>query len=120
MVFARSAARSLERPAASLLAGQATPHFARRAPQAFPGSTFAKRTLTATAARQGKVLLVLYDVGWSLSYPQTTAKQLLGPRARQRAAKASGHYRERARYQEMARGPGTYSGHDLRQGGRGL
>ena len=61
MVFARSAARSLGRPA-SLLAGQASPHFARRAPPAFVNSTFAKRTLTATAARQGKVLLVLYDV----------------------------------------------------------
>jgi hypothetical protein len=68
MVFARTAARSLARPA-SLLAGQASPHFARRAPQTFIGSTFAKRTLTASAARQGKVLLVLYDVrntAWSL------------------------------------------------------
>ncbi len=65
MVFARTAARSLGRPVSSLLAGQASPHFARRAPPAFAGSTFAKRTLTATAARQGKVLLVLYDVRWS-------------------------------------------------------
>ena len=60
MVFARTAARSLARPA-SLLAGQASPHFARRAPQTI-GSTFAKRALTASASRQGKVLLVLYDV----------------------------------------------------------
>jgi hypothetical protein len=59
MVFARSAVRSLHRPASSLLAGQAS--FARRA--AAPSyAAFAKRTLTASAARQGKVLLVLYDV----------------------------------------------------------
>ncbi|KAK5092993.1 formate dehydrogenase (NAD+) [Exophiala xenobiotica] len=56
MVFARS----LARPASSLLSGAASPHFTRRAiPKAF-GTNFS-RSLTATASRQGKVLLVLYD-----------------------------------------------------------
>jgi hypothetical protein len=70
MVFARSATRSLHRPISSLLAGQAAT--ARRT--ATPSvAGFAKRTLTASAARQGKVLLVLYDVStlsrprWSMS-----------------------------------------------------
>ena len=57
MVFARSATRSLNRPISSLLAGQAT---RRTATPSIAGQ--AKRTLTASAARQGKVLLVLYDV----------------------------------------------------------
>lgn len=63
MVFARAAARSL--PRASSLLSSTSPHFARRAAiPSFQSSLIAKRTLTATASRQGKVLLVLYDVCW--------------------------------------------------------
>lgn len=60
MVFARVASRSL-RPSLSSLAS-ASPQFACRAAQPSIRSTIAKRTLTASASRQGKVLLVLYDV----------------------------------------------------------
>jgi len=57
-------ARTLARPARSLLARAASPHIARPVvPQAF-GTNF-YRSLTATASRQGKVLLVLYDVRYS-------------------------------------------------------
>jgi hypothetical protein len=56
MVFARSLSRQLRRPATSLLAAPARPW---RAPQpVFSGI----RTLTSTATRQGKVLMVLYEV----------------------------------------------------------
>lgn len=59
MVFARS----LARPASSLVAGAASPHLARRTiPTASAFGTSFSRSLTATASRQGKVLLVLYDV----------------------------------------------------------
>lgn len=79
MVFARVAARSFARPASSLLAGQASPHFARRAPPIFTGaSSFAKRTLTATAARQGKVLLVLYDVSEPSVHLNVNAEAVTG------------------------------------------
>ena len=65
MVFARS----LARPASSLLSGAASPHFTRRAiPKAF-GTNFS-RSLTATASRQGKVLLVLYDVSFEMNERQ--------------------------------------------------
>lgn len=58
MVFARSFAR----PASSLLSGAVSPHLARRAlPRASTFGTNFSRSLTATASRQGKVLLVLYD-----------------------------------------------------------
>lgn len=56
MVFARSIPRTFQRPAASLLA---TPARQWRAP-VFSGV----RTLTASATRQGKVLMVLYDVSF--------------------------------------------------------
>jgi formate dehydrogenase len=57
MVLSRSLYRQFQRPAASLFASR--PLRARAAPApVFSGI----RTLTATAARQGKVLLVLYDV----------------------------------------------------------
>merc|ERR1712000_274120 len=60
MVFARAAARSL--PRASSLLSSTSPHLARRAAlPSFQPSSIARRTLTATASRQGKVLLVLYD-----------------------------------------------------------
>lgn len=60
MVFARSLPRQLQRPAASLLAAPARPWRPSGLQQApvFSGV----RTLTATAGRQGKVLMVLYDV----------------------------------------------------------
>lgn len=59
MVFARSALR-VARPASSLLSQKATSSF--RAPFAKTASLGGVRTLTATSSRQGKVLLVLYDV----------------------------------------------------------
>lgn len=60
MVFARSISRQLQRPAASLLA---TPARQWRAPVLQRSPVFSGiRTLTASAARQGKVLMVLYDV----------------------------------------------------------
>jgi hypothetical protein len=54
MVFLRSLSRQVPRPATSLLTGRA---FLPRT-SGFSGI----RTLTATANRQGKVLMVLYDV----------------------------------------------------------
>ncbi|KAJ4514404.1 formate dehydrogenase (NAD+) [Exophiala dermatitidis] len=60
MVFARAAARCLPRSSTSLFA-TASPHLARRAATPSIYSSIGKRTLTATASRQGKVLLVLYD-----------------------------------------------------------
>jgi formate dehydrogenase len=62
MVFARAASRSL-RPSTFSSLASASPQFASRAAQPSIRSTIAKRTLTASASRQGKVLLVLYDVG---------------------------------------------------------
>lgn len=60
MVFARSIPRTFQRPAASLLA---TPARQWRAPVLQRTSVFSGvRTLTASATRQGKVLMVLYDV----------------------------------------------------------
>jgi formate dehydrogenase len=72
MVFARTFSRQLSKPATSLLSGAATPQFARAAAPTRFGATF-RRTLTASSSRQGKVLLVLYDVS---SEPQreTAAK----------------------------------------------
>jgi len=64
MVFARSALRAA-RPATSslLLAQRVTPSFSQRgASLAKTASLGGVRTLTATSSRQGKVLLVLYDV----------------------------------------------------------
>jgi hypothetical protein len=61
MVFARAFSHQLSKPASSLLSGAATPHFARSAAPTRFGATF-RRTLTASPSRQGKVLLVLYDV----------------------------------------------------------
>lgn len=61
MVFARVASRSL-RPSTLSSFASASPHCTRRAVQPSIRSTIAKRTLTASASRQGKVLLVLYDV----------------------------------------------------------
>ncbi|QKX60088.1 uncharacterized protein TRUGW13939_07230 [Talaromyces rugulosus] len=56
MVLSRSLFRQFQRPAASL--------FASRPLRAAPAPVFSGiRTLTATAAQQGKVLLVLYDGG---------------------------------------------------------
>jgi hypothetical protein len=71
MVFARTFSRQLSKPATSL-SGAATPQFARAAAPTRFGATF-RRTLTASSSRQGKVLLVLYDVS---SEPQreTAAK----------------------------------------------
>ncbi|CAK4034720.1 formate dehydrogenase [Lecanosticta acicola] len=61
MVFARSALRAA-RPASSLLSQRATTSFSHRgASLAKTASLGGVRTLTATASRQGKVLLVLYD-----------------------------------------------------------
>jgi len=60
MVFARAASRSL-RPSTFSSLASASPQFASRAAQPSIRSTIAKRTLTASASRQGKVLLVLYD-----------------------------------------------------------
>lgn len=54
MVFLRSLSRSLQRPAASVLA--ARPGISR---SSGPSQI---RMLTATANRQGKVLMCLYDV----------------------------------------------------------
>ena len=109
MVFARTAARSLAR--SSLLAGQASPHFARRAPPAF--GSFAKRTLTASAARQGKVLLVLYDVrNFQIAF-EALLKLRIGQRACQGAKTTARYHRKRTRYQKMARRPGTHPGHYL-------
>lgn len=61
MVFARSSVSRFARPASSSLLASSRPSFAPR------GATLLKqsgavRTLTASANRQGKVLLVLYDV----------------------------------------------------------
>jgi hypothetical protein len=58
MVLPRTFVRQLARPASSLLRG------APIAPRLACGGASAafKRTLTASASRQGKVLLVLYDV----------------------------------------------------------
>ena len=63
MVFARVASRSL-RPSTFSPLASTSPHstFARRAAQPSFLPTLAKRTLTASASLQGKVLLVLYDV----------------------------------------------------------
>jgi formate dehydrogenase len=72
MVFLRSASR-LARPASSLLSARAGPRLTSslRQPNAF-------RTLTASASQQGKVLLVLYDVGQLLhpahARPLTTSQ----------------------------------------------
>lgn len=63
MVFTRPLSRAFQRPAASLLA---TPSRQWRAPALQPVFS-GVRTLTASAVRQGKVLMVLYDV--SLSGP---------------------------------------------------
>lgn len=57
MVFARSIPRTFQRPAASLFARQWRAPVLQRTP-VFSGV----RTLTASATRQGKVLMVLYDV----------------------------------------------------------
>jgi formate dehydrogenase len=67
MVFARAFSRQLSRPASSLLAGAATPHFAHSAAPTRFGAT-CKRTLTASSSRQGKVLLVLYDVSRDIGH----------------------------------------------------
>lgn len=71
MVFTRVASRSL-RPSTFSPLSSTSPHFtfARRAAQPSFLPTLAKRTLTASASRQGKVLLVLYDV--SLDKPPLT------------------------------------------------
>jgi formate dehydrogenase len=61
MVFARAFSRQLSKPASSLLSGAATPQFAGGAAPTRFGTTF-RRALTASSSRQGKVLLVLYDV----------------------------------------------------------
>ena len=62
MVFARSALR-VARPAGSLLSQRCSTAFASRgASLARTASLGGVRTLTATSSRQGKVLLVLYDV----------------------------------------------------------
>lgn len=63
MVFARSIPRTFQRPAASLLATPARQWgpVLHRTP-IFSGV----RTLTASATRQGKVLMVLYDVSRSI------------------------------------------------------
>jgi hypothetical protein len=61
MVFARAFSRQLSKPALSLLSGAPTPHLARSAAPTRFGAT-CRRTLTASSSRQGKVLLVLYDV----------------------------------------------------------
>ena len=59
MVFARSIPRTFQRPAASLLATSRQ----WRAPALQRTSVSSGvRTLTASATRQGKVLMVLYDV----------------------------------------------------------
>lgn len=70
MVFIRSISRQLRRPATQFLAANGplkpavTPNpFARVSP--LSGAFSNARTLTATANRQGKVLLVLYDVSQS-------------------------------------------------------
>jgi formate dehydrogenase len=60
MVFTRVASRALRTSTFSSFAS-ASPHLARCSAQPSLRSTIAKRTLTATASRQGKVLLVLYD-----------------------------------------------------------
>ena len=66
MVLSRVAARSLSRPTSSLIS---SPHLARRSVPSFQTSSIPKRTLTASASRQGKVLLVLYDVSTSQPPP---------------------------------------------------
>lgn len=63
MVFIARSVSRLARPASSLLRPSiAPPRVASKLP-------FGARTLTATANRQGKVLLVLYDVSHEYSYP---------------------------------------------------
>lgn len=65
MVLLRSLSRPLQRSAASFLSGhtgvQCNPAACLR-PQHGVSSILGTRTLTATANRQGKVLMVLYDV----------------------------------------------------------
>ena len=69
MVLPRTFVRQLARPASSLLHGApVTPRLACGG-----ASTAFKRTLTASAARQGKVLLVLYDVSRALRKLYKTA-----------------------------------------------
>ena len=58
MVFIRSISSQLRRPASSLLSSSG---FSFR-PGIRPGSLPGARTLTASASRQGKVLMVLYEV----------------------------------------------------------
>lgn len=73
MVFTRSALR-LSRPASSLLS--------QRAANLTPRGAFAAqkmggvRTLTATSSRQGKVLLVLYDVSGGNIIAESIGKAL--------------------------------------------
>lgn len=72
MVFARVASRSL-RPSTFSSFASVSPQCARRAAQPSIHSTIAKRTLTASASRQGKVLLVLYDVSPTNLYSPPTS-----------------------------------------------
>ena len=72
MVFPKSIPRQLLRPTSSTFASSS--RHATYGGVALPRASSLpfKRTLTATAARQGKVLLVLYDVGRpsSISHPK--------------------------------------------------
>ena len=105
MVFARSALR-LARPASSLLQQRCTVPFTQR------GASLGKtaglggvRTLTASSSRQGKVLLVLYDVSGFIHYIDGASRltvRAVGQgacRPRTPSARDNG---ERARDQEMA------------------
>lgn len=65
MVFLRSLSRSLPRASPGLLRSRPG---AGKLPTYNAINTPAIRTLTSTAPSQGKVLLVLYDVSYQLSF----------------------------------------------------